>query len=304
MDIRRLEVFLKVIELCSFTKAAEALNLSQPTVSEHIRCLEETLNERLVDRTGRDVGPTPAGKVLTQYAEKILRTYFEAIQALEQFNGKMSGSLLVGASSVPGAYVLPKYLGAFKALNPDVQIMLRIAATSEIIDQVLDGSLETGFVGSMKNDRKLVFEELVDDELVLITAPDHPWAKAGRISLDDLTSQPMVLRQKGSGTRSAAIRILAENGLEISRLKIAAEMGDAESVKQGVKSGIGVSFVSVHSVSYELFTKSLASVSIKGLRLLRPLYTVTRKNRRICPVCLSFKTFLVNEIKKLQKTCG
>lgn len=302
MDIRRLEVFLKVVELSSFTKAAEALNLSQPTVSEHIRCLEETLNERLVDRAGREVGPTPAGKVLIQYAEKILRTYFEAIQALEQFNGKMSGSLLVGASSVPGAYVLPKYLGAFKALNPDVQIMLRIAATSEIIDQVLDGSVEFGFVGSMKNDRKLVFEELVDDELVLITAPNHPWAKSGGISLDDLTSQPLILRQKGSGTRSAAIRILAENGLEISRLKIAAEMGDAESVKQGVKSGIGVSFVSVHSVSYELVTKSLASVPIKGLRLLRPLYTVTRKNRRICPVCLSFKTFLVNEIKRLQKT--
>lgn len=302
MDIRRLEVFLKVVELSSFTKAAEALNLSQPTVSEHIRCLEETLNERLVDRAGREVGPTPAGKVLIQYAEKILRTYFEAIQALEQFNGKMSGSLLVGASSVPGAYVLPKYLGAFKALNPDVQIMLRIAATSEIIDQVLDGSVEFGFVGSMKNDRKLVFEELVDDELVLITAPNHPWAKSGGISLDDLTSQPLILRQKGSGTRSAAIRILAEKGLEISRLKIAAEMGDAESVKQGVKSGIGVSFVSVHSVSYELVTKSLASVPIKGLRLLRPLYTVTRKNRRICPVCLSFKTFLVNEIKRLQKT--
>ena len=304
MDIRRLEVFLRVVELSSFTKAAEALNLSQPTVSEHIRCLEETLNERLVDRAGREVGPTPAGKVLIQYAEKILRTYFEAIQALEQFNGKMSGSLLVGASSVPGAYVLPKYLGAFKALNPDVQIMLRIAATSEIIDQVLDGSVETGFVGSMKNDRKLVFEELVNDELVLITAPNHPWAKSGSISLDDLTSQPIILRQKGSGTRSAAIRILAEKGLEISRLKIAAEMGDAESVKQGVKSGIGVSFVSVHSVSYELFTKSLASVPIKGLRLLRPLYTVTRKNRRICPVCLSFKTFLVNEIKRLQKTCS
>lgn len=304
MDIRRLEVFLRVVELSSFTKAAEALNLSQPTVSEHIRCLEETLNERLVDRAGREVGPTPAGKVLIQYAEKILRTYFEAIQALEQFNGKMSGSLLVGASSVPGAYVLPKYLGAFKALNPDVQIMLRIAATSEIIDQVLDGSVETGFVGSMKNDRKLVFEELVNDELVLITAPNHPWAKSGSISLDDLTSQPIILRQKGSGTRSAAIRILAEKGLEISRLKIAAEMGDAESVKQGVKSGIGVSFVSVHSVSYELVTKSLASVPIKGLRLLRPLYTVTRKNRRICPVCLSFKTFLVNEIKRLQKTCS
>lgn len=302
MDIRRLEVFIKVVELSSFTKAAQALNLSQPTVSEHIRCLEEALNEQLVDRAGREVRPTPAGKVFSQYAERILRTYFEAIQALEQFNGKMSGSLLVGASSVPGAYVLPKYLGAFKALNPDVQIMLRISATSEIIDQVLDGSVEIGFVGSIKNDRKLVFEELIEDELVLITAPEHRWAKAENISLDDLTSQPIILRQKGSGTRSVTLRILAENGIDISGLKIAAEMGDAESVKQGVKSGIGVSFVSVHSVSYELVTGSLASVPIRGLRLLRPLYTVTRKNRRICPVCLSFNNFLMDEINRLQNT--
>ncbi len=300
MDIRRLEVFLKVIELSSFTRAAEALNLSQPTVSEHIRLLEETLNERLVDRSGREVNATPAGKVLVQYAEKILKTYFEAIQALEQFNGKISGSLVVGASSVPGAYVLPKYLGAFKAINPQIQIMLKISATSEIIDQVLSGSVETGFVGSMRNDRKLVFSELIQDELILIIPTEHPWARADTISLNDLVSEPVILRQKGSGTRSVTLRILAQHGVDLSRLRIAAEMGDAESVKQGVKSGIGVSFMSVHSVSYELLTGSLASVSIEGVRFFRPLYTVTRKNRQISPVCLSFNSFVTTEIANLK----
>lgn len=300
MDIHRLEVFLKVIEMSSFTKAAEALNLSQPTVSEHIRCLEEALNERLVDRLGREVGPTPAGKVFSQYAKHIVKTYLEAIQALEQFNGKISGTLLVGASSVPGAYVLPRYLGAFKSLNSDVQIMLRISATSEIIDQVLDGSLEVGFVGSLRNDRKLVFTELIDDELILITSPEHPWAKLPSISLNDMASQPVILRQKGSGTRAVTLRILAEKGLDVSRLKVAAEMGDAEAVKQGIKSGIGVSFMSVHAVSYELLTGSLASTSIQGVRFIRPLYTVTRKNRQICPICQSFCNFLSSELNKLK----
>lgn len=299
MDIKRLEVFLKVIELRSFTKAAESLDLSQPTVSEHIKCLEEAVNERLVDRLGREVGATPAGKVFSQYAKQIVRTYREAIQALEQFNGKISGTLLVGASSVPGAYVLPKYLGAFKSLNPEVQIMMKISATSEIIDQVLDGSIEVGYVGSTRNDRKLIFTELIEDELILITPPDHPWAGLEHVSLQELESEPIILRQHGSGTRSVTIRILSQNGIDISHLNVAAEMGDAEAVKQGVKSGIGVSFMSVHAVSYELLTGTLGSCVISGLRFRRPLYTVTRKNRRICPICESFNRFLDSELAKL-----
>jgi DNA-binding transcriptional LysR family regulator len=300
MDIRRLEVFLKVIELRSFTKAAEALNLSQPTVSEHIRCLEESLSERLVDRLGREVGPTPAGKVFGQYARQIVKTYVDAIQALEQFNGKMSGTLLVGASSVPGAYVLPKYLGAFKSNNPAVQIMLRISATSEIIDQVIEGSLEVGFVGSSRNDKKLVFTEVCLDELVPVMAPEHPWAGLKSIGLHELEGEPVVLRQKGSGTLAVAMRILSENGFDVSKLNVAAEMGDAEAVKQGVKSGIGISFMSVHAVSYELLTGSLATTTIRGVRFVRPLYTVSRRHRQICPLCQSFLKFLEDELGKLK----
>ncbi len=299
MDVRRLEVFLKVIELSSFTKAAEALSLSQPTVSEHVRCLEEILNERLFDRLGRSVGPTPAGKIFAQYALQIVRTYSEAIQALQRFRGKIAGTLLIGASSVPGAYVLPKYLGAFKSLNPDVQITLRISATSEIIDQVLEGSVEAGFVGSSRNNKKLVFDKLLEDELVLITAPEHPWAKMNYILPDQLLTESMVLRQRGSGTRSVTLSILSDHGIDVSRLNVAAELGDAEAVKQGVKSGMGISFMSVHAVSYELITGSLSSTKVQGIRFLRPLYMVTRKNRQICPICSSFNSFLKSEIEKL-----
>jgi DNA-binding transcriptional LysR family regulator len=118
VDMRRLEVFCKVVELKSFTKAAEALLLSQPSVSEHIKTLEQTLGEKMIDRLGREVLPTPAGKMFYQYAKGILRMCEEAIQALAQFKGELAGTLSLGASTIPGTYFLPKSIASFRTAHP------------------------------------------------------------------------------------------------------------------------------------------------------------------------------------------
>ncbi len=133
MDIHRLIIFCKVIELQSFTKAGEALGLTQPTVSEHIRSLEDSLGEKLIDRLGREILPTPAGKVLYKYGREIIQLRDKAVQAIGKFQGNLSGSLTVGASTIPGAYVLPRLVGTFKASYPAIQITVKIGGSGEIV---------------------------------------------------------------------------------------------------------------------------------------------------------------------------
>ncbi len=292
MDMRRLEVFCKVVEFKSFTKAGEALLLAQPTVSEHLRTLEEMLGEKLVDRLGREVLPTPAGKVFYQYARNILQMREEAVQALSQFKGNLSGKLVLGASTIPGTYILPRVIGSFKSAHPAIQILLRIADTAQIVEEVLEGNLETGMVGSKSNDRRLITEEVCLDELVLAVVPNHPWAEKRKIRVAELSKQPFILRERGSGTRMVMSRILEEHGMDISRLVVSAEMGSTEAVRQGIKARIGASIISREAVAEDFQQGSLVAVEIEAISFLRPLYLIQRKNRQISPLGVAFLAHL------------
>lgn len=292
MDVHRLEIFCKVVEFKSFTKAAKALSLSQPTVSEHVRAVEEQLGERLIDRLGREIAPTPAGKVFYQYARNIIQMCAEAVQAMEQFKGNLSGVLVLGASTIPGTYMLPRLVGEFKVLHPAIRITLRISDTERVIGEVMEGSLETGLIGSKWNDRRLELEELFADELVLTVFPGHRWSQRGRIESKEIAGEPFILRERGSGTRMVMTRILEEHGFDISRLAEVAEMGSTEAVRQGIKSKIGVSILSRHAVAEDIEQGRLHEVAISGIRFYRPLYLVRRKNRRLSPLCSAFIDFL------------
>jgi DNA-binding transcriptional LysR family regulator len=288
MDMRRLEVFCKVVELKSFTKAGDALRLAQPTVSEHLRTLEEILGEKLVDRLGREVLPTPAGKIFYQYARNILQMREEAVQALGQFRGTLSGRLILGGSTIPGTYLLPRLIGSFKSVHPAIQITLRISDTAQIVEKVLEANLEIGVVGSKWNDRRLFMEEIFCDELVLTVAPEHPWALKGNIDLEDLPHQPFIHRERGSGTRMAMSRILEDNGFDPSRLMKVAEMGSTEAVRQGIKARIGAGILSREAVAEDLQRGTLVAVAINGVAFLRPLYLIQRKNRQMSPLATAF----------------
>ncbi len=297
MDIRRLEVFCKVVELKSFTKAAESLLLAQPTVSEQIRSLEESLGEKLLDRLGREVLPTPAGRLFYQYAQNIIRLSEEAIQSMAQFKGRLSGNLILGASTIPGNYVLPKYIGAFKALHPSIRMTIKIDDTTAITEKVLAGDLEAGLVGSRPNDRRLLSEELFSDELVLAVPPEHRWAKKRRVQLEQLAEEPFILRPRGSGTRMATARILEENGFDLSKLSVVAEMDTTEAVRQAIKVGIGASILSRQAVADDVSHGSLVLVEIDGVRFARPLFIIQRKGRGVSPLCSAFLDYLRTEIK-------
>lgn len=292
MDIHRLEVFCKLVELRSFTKAADAVCLTQPTVSEHIRALEEMTGEKLVDRLGREVLPTPAGKIIYQYGRKIIQMRDEAIQAIQKFRGDLSGHLLIGASTIPGTYILPAHIGSFKIKHPSIQITLKIASSAGIVGKILDASIEFGLIGAKWDDRRIVLEEIFSDELVLTVFPEHPWAQSRMVELGRLAHEPFILRERGSGTRMVMNQAMDAHGLDPSALKVVAEMGSTEAVRQGIKARIGVSILSSQAVAEDLEQGTLVAVTVEGLRFHRSFYLAQRKNRQSSPIGIAFLNHL------------
>jgi len=299
MDLKRMEVFCKIVELKSFTRAGEALSLAQPTVSEHIRALETTLGEKLLDRFKGEVLPTPVGRVFYQYAKSMVQTRDEAFQAVDQFRSKLAGQLHLAASSIPGTYILPRIIGSFKIAHPEGRIALQISDTSGTAEAVADGRVDAGLVGARWRHPKLSFEEVISDELMLVVSSEHRWAVENNIiGPDELAREPFVLREAGSGTRMVTKQVMEEHGLNIGHLNVVAEMGSTESVKQSVKDGLGASIISARAVSGELLRGTLVAIKIRDITFERSLYLIQRKNRQSSPLCSAFINHVDSRLRK------
>jgi DNA-binding transcriptional LysR family regulator len=292
MDLRRLEVFSKVYELKSFSRAGKECLISQPTVSEHIRFLEKLLEVRLFDRLGREVVPTRAGEILYKYARRMLDLRREASRTIELYRGLTSGELELGGSTIPGEYILPTLIGRFKESFADIRIKLVIADTMRITNMVLEGSLELGVVGAKMQNKNLQFEEVFDDELILAVSPDHHWAASSAIALEKLSGAPFIMREHGSGTRMMMFEILEQEGFDPGRLKVIAEMGSTEAIRQAIKAKVGVSILSRRAIADDLRFKQLCHVSIRGMSFVRHFYLVTHRKRSRSPVGQAFVDFL------------
>jgi DNA-binding transcriptional LysR family regulator len=292
VDLHRLEVFCKVVDLKSFTRAAEAVFLSQPTVSEHIRSLEVMVGEKLIDRVGREALPTPAGQILYGYAQRMIRLRDEALQAMAGYRGDLSGYLVIGASTIPGTYILPRIIGVFKGDHPSIRLTLRIASTGEIAEAVLRGDLEIGLVGSRWRDGHLETEEIFSEELVLAVYPGHPWSRRDEVAMEELYDEHFILREKDSGTRMVMSRILETHGFDHSRLYVVAEMATTQAVRESIKARIGISILSRQAVEEDLQNGSLVAVPIRGIEFHRSFYLIYRKNRQLSPLGEAFLAHL------------
>jgi len=292
MDLRKLEVFCKLVELGSFTKTADAVLLSQPTVSEHIRNLEQELGHKLVDRLGRDVQPTPLGELLYGYARKILQTRQEALQAVEQFSGKLVGRIMLGCGTIPGTYILPRLIGEFRKKNPAIKATLRISGSRLIADDVKSGGLDLGVVGAKWNASDLSWTQIYTDSLSLVVNSQHRWVGKKQVTPEMLLDEPFILREAASGTRKAFEQILQGAGYKVAQLKEVAEMGSTSAVKEAIKAGLGVSILSDMAVAEEVACGLLAKVRLKGVIMERPFYLIRRKNRELSPVASVFLNYL------------
>jgi DNA-binding transcriptional LysR family regulator len=295
VDLRQLEIFVKVAELRSFSKAAEALYLTQPTVSEHIRTLEDELGVRLLDRLGRGAAVTKAGELLLGYAKRMLALQREARQAMDSFQGKMSGELLVGASTIPGEYILPALIGRFKEKYPEISITLLIGDSQAVMDWVLDGRAELGMVGARQSQRGLEYRELMPDEVVVAVPTSHPWNGRKQVTLDELRAEPLLIRERGSGTRAALEAALAEAGTDLGAFRIVGEMGSTQAIKQAVRAGVGVSLLSKRAVEEECRSGVVWCLRVKDLKVARAFYLVTHKDRSRSPLAEAFRAFLEAE---------
>lgn len=298
MEIRKLEVFCKVVELKSFTRAAEAVLLSQPTVSEHIRNLEQELNQKLVDRLGREVEPTSVGRVLYDYARKILLTHREAVEAVEKYSGRLIGKILIGCGTIPGTYILPELISRFQKIHPAIKMTLRINSSRIIAEQVMTGELGLGVVGAKWNESGLRWTKVFVDELVLAVHPDHPWAHKKNISLENIVTEPFIMREPDSGTRRVIAQFLKANGFRETDLQEVVEIGSTAAIKEAVKLGIGVSILSRRSIMDNIKFGIMAAVSLKGIELQRPFYLVHRKNKALPPVAATFRDYLLTQAGK------
>jgi DNA-binding transcriptional LysR family regulator len=296
MDLWQLKIFCKVVELKSFSRAGKTVHLSQPTVSSHIKDLEDHFGCRLIDRLPKEAVATKAGELLYGYARKILSFSHKIEAAMAEFNGRIKGRLLIGGSTIPGAYLLPRMIGAFTAQYPEVTISLVVEDTEKVIDGVMSGNLEMGVVGAESGEKKIFQEKLIEDEMRLIVPENHIWAKKKAIPLDLLLTEPFIVRENGSGTLASIQLSLASRGYTIEDLKIAAEFGSTEAVRQGIKNNVGVSILSTLAVSEDLKIGSLKSIAVKGLKLKRSFYLTRHKYRSLSPLSRVFIEFLKNEL--------
>jgi DNA-binding transcriptional LysR family regulator len=294
IEMRQLQVFLAVWEKRSFSRAAHEVYLTQPTVSGHIRALEETLGVRLFDRRGKDVTPTKAGEILYSFARQILRLDLQAEQEILMFLGQEKGSLDLGGSNIPGQYILPAVIGRFKAERPNIKVILRISDTAAIVSAVAKGELELGMVGAVIQKKGLSFEPCFHDEMVLIVPPGHRLADCGQASMEDLASEPLILREKGSGTRLAMERALQAANLQLSDLQIVAEIGSTEAIRQAVRAGLGCSIISLRAVKDDIEHGLLYAPVLKGVKLSRQFYLIWHNQRTLSPLAHAFRSFLLS----------
>lgn len=297
MDLWQLKIFCKVIELKSFSMAGKMVHLSQPTVSSHIKDLEEHFGCRLIDRLSKEAVATKAGELLYGYAHKILAFGDEIEAAMAEFNGKIRGRLIIGGSTIPGGYLLPRLIGAFTEKYPDVTISLMVKDTEKIIAEVLSGNLELGVVGAKSGEKKIIQEKLIEDELRLIVPESHAWFRKSAIPLELLFTEPFIIRERGSGTLASIKQSLARAGCSLEDLKIVAELGSTEAIRQGIKNRLGVSILSTLAVAEEIIHGRLNAIVVSGLQLKRNFFLTRHKYRTPSPLNRLFIEFLTKELK-------
>ena len=300
MDLWQLQIFCRVIELKSFSKAALSVHLSQPTVSSHIKDLEQHCGCILIERLARQAVPTPSGKILYRYARQLLDLRDEAERTLAEYHGRYAGVLPMGGSTIPGNYLLPAVIGAFKQEYPQVRIQLAIGDSRDILARVLNGEVEMGLVGARYDERHLECTPVAADVIRLVVPPTHPWHQRPSVHVTEIIEEPLIVREQGSGTRKAFEQGLQKIGRRLNEFSIIAEMGSTTAVLQAVKSGVGISILSMLAVSEEERGGRLRALDIEGLPIERAFFLIRDKRRTASPLARVFQEHLLASLRRTE----
>jgi DNA-binding transcriptional LysR family regulator len=277
LDLHKVRVFAAVAEQQHYSKAAATLHISQPALSVHVRDLERYFGLPLFERVGRGVRLTDAGHMVHGYAKRLLALTLELEEAVDDVKGVSAGRLSIGASTTPGAYLLPALLSSFRQRYPAVAVAVEIANTAAIAELIREGELHLGLLGEPLTDPDLELEPYLEDELLLVVPPTHRWADR-QIGVKNLNEEPLIVREEGSATDDVTRQALAKAGLDIGPGLV---LGNTEAVKGAVAGGLGVAFVSACAVVHEISSGRLARCRVRGFAIKRRFQIARRRGRRL-----------------------
>lgn len=300
IDIKELEAFVYVVENCSFSRAAELLHLTQPTISSHISALEHKLNIKLIVRTTKETYPSDAGKLLYKYAKEILQVRENATAALRNYSQDMSGTISIAASKEPSQYYLPRLLQNFRETYPDITFTIQMEDSPKVAEMVAARAVEIGFCGTFVESHKCIFGEFAHDRMVLITPNTEEYRvyQGKPFPREAILEKTFISREKSSGTYISGREMLRKLDIDIAGLRTAVEIRSTESVKQMVSEGLGFAVISRSAArDYEQFQKILV-FEFPDLDLYRKLYIVKHKNSILSPAAQAFYDYAKKYYKK------
>jgi len=276
LNLHHLRLFAAVVHEGGFTRAATRLRLSQPAISKSLNELERQLDVNLIDRTGRSLRLTPAGRTLYERARELFGVESAAERELRELRGLKRGTLRVAASTTIATYFLPPYLGRFHLRHPNVRIQVASANTRTVLRLLLEFRADVALVEGPVSDSRILIEAWRDDELIVIAHPDHPLLSVSTIRAEDLSSYVFLVREPGSGTRVVTERALALHGV---RLTNTMRVGGTEAIKQGVAAGLGLAIVSRAAAADQLTLGRVAQLTVDGLVMKRTLTQIKLRGR-------------------------
>lgn len=289
VTLRQMRVFAMVARHLSFTRAARELHLTQPAVSQQMKLLEADAGVPLFEHLGHKVRLTPAGAELLRYANQAIDLMREAGEALAAMRGLKRGVLQLGAVST-AKYFAPSLLATFTSAYPEVTIKFTVGNREEIIKQLAANEIDLVIMGRPPRELDTIAEPFAKHPLVIIAAPDHPLASRRRIRLKQLSTENFLIREEGSGTRASLEYVFRDRG---ATYRASMEVSSNETLKQAVMAGMGVSFISMHTLGLELKARKLIMLDVIGLPLVRDWFVIHLREKRLSPIATAFRSFLL-----------
>lgn len=290
MDFKQIEAFVNVAKYKSFSKAADAIFLSQPTISAHISSLEQELNMPLFDRNGKETRLTHAGSVFLEYAINMINIRNSAVLSLADFDSKVSGTLVIASSTTPCRFMLPSMIKDFYDEYPNVSFDIKEESTKHVVDMVLCGDADIGIVGDIIPDNKLSYKKIAEDNLILIS---NDKSLPENLSIETILKQRFILREAGSATRNIFENALKLNGFSIEKVNVLAEVSSLEAVLQFVKNGLGISIVSEVACMDYISSGMVRKHTIDSMNINRGIYSVVHTKRTLSPAGKAFYKSIV-----------
>ncbi len=295
LTLRQLKIFEAVARCLSYTRASKELHLTQPAVSMQVKQLEESAGLPLFEQIGKRVFLTEAGQEMAHYARSVLDTLQEADQVFDEMRGMERGCLRIAVASTAN-YFVPRLLAAFCQRYPAVKVSLDVTNREGLLNALADNEVDLVIMGKPPDSMDLLAEIFMDNPLVAIASPQHPLAGEKNIPLQRLQEETFLIREQGSGTRSATERFFIDRDLSLSS---AMEMSSSEAIKQGVEAGLGLGLLSLHTLEMELTLKRLVLLDVQELPILRKWYVMYRTGKRLSMVAQKFREFVLEESQSI-----